>query len=110
MKKIIEEKTIFEKIINRTISAEIIYETEECIVIKDIQPQAPIHFLIIPKKFFINLCNAEESDFLFGKTAFRVAQYLSKSIKGAEEFRLIMNNGKTQGQSVFHAHIHFMAG
>ncbi len=102
--------TIFEKIINKEISAKIEYEDDDCIVIHDINPQAPIHLLIVPKKFFINIPEIKNSDFSFGAKVFQVAYLLSKKIKGAEEFRLQMNNGKSVGQCVFHAHVHFLAG
>ena len=107
---ILQEKTIFQKIIDREIKTNIIYEDASCIVIKDINPQAPIHFLIIPKDFFVNIPEMHRDQYSFGEDVFKVAHHLSKIIDGASEFRLIMNNGKKAGQCVFHAHVHFLAG
>lgn len=104
------EKTIFQKIINREIPAEIIEETEKLIVIKDISPQAPIHLLIIPKKNFENISKMEIGDEDFGKEIFLMAKNLSKKLKNAEEFKLLINNGYKAGQRIFHLHAHFMAG
>jgi len=102
--------SIFTKIINREIPAEIIFENQNSIVIKDISPQAPIHFLIISKKPFSGIKDMAEEDFSFAEDVFKISRYLSKTIAGAEEFKLIMNNGYKAGQRVFHAHVHFMAG
>jgi histidine triad (HIT) family protein len=104
-------QSLFTKIINREIPAEIITENEDLIVIKDIAPQAPIHFLIIPKKPFINITDMVEDDFaVYPKLIFEMAYYLSKNIEGAQQFKLLMNNGHSAGQRVFHAHVHFLAG
>ena len=105
------EKTIFSKIIDKTISADIIYEDEKLIVIKDICPQAPIHFLLIPKKPIINIKTMTDSDdYEYGAHIFKVARYLSQSIPDAESFKVIVNNGYESGQRIFHLHAHFLAG
>ena len=75
------EKTIFEKIIDRELPSKIIFEDDRCIVIEDIAPKAPTHLLIIPKKLNIN-----------------------------DAFNIVINNGKDAGQTVFHLHIHLLAG
>jgi histidine triad (HIT) family protein len=105
-----KEVSIFTKIINREVPSEIIFETENSIVIKDISPQTPIHFLIISKKPFEGIKEMTEEDFVFAKDVFKISQHLSTFIKGAAEFKLVMNNGYKAGQRVFHAHVHFMAG
>ena len=105
------EKTIFSKIIDKTISADIIYEDEKLIVIKDISPQAPIHFLLIPKTPIINIKTMTDGDdHEYGTHIFKVARYLSQSILHADSFKLIINNGYEAGQRVFHLHAHFLAG
>lgn len=102
--------SIFTKIINREISAKIIDETDDLIVIQDIAPKAPIHLLIISKKEIPDIQSFTEADFALADKMFRMAQKLSRTIPGAEEFRLVMNNGAQAGQRVFHAHMHFLAG
>ncbi len=104
------QKSIFSKIIDREIPAEIITETEYLIVIKDISPQAPIHFLIIPKKNIENITTMNEKDFELGEKIFSMANWLSKNISGASQFKLLINNGYEAGQRVFHLHAHFMSG
>lgn len=102
--------SIFVDIIERRIPADIVAENDHLIVIKDINPQTPIHFLIISKDFFVNIPSSQPTDDIFGMHVMAMARYLSKNIQGAEEFKLIMNNGKKAGQCVFHAHVHFLAG
>lgn len=104
------EDSLFTKIIQRKIPAEVVAENDHVIVIKDIAPQTPIHFLIIPKKPFENIQNAQPEDREFFTHVFEMARHLSQTIPGAKEFKLLMNNGYASGQRVFHAHVHFMAG
>jgi len=102
------ESSIFTKIINREIPSEILYEDEQCIVIKDIQPKAPTHVLLIPKQQIPRLVDAKpEHQALLGHlmlTAGKVAEQLGVG----EAFRLIINNGEGAGQTVFHLHLHIM--
>lgn len=102
--------SIFTKIINREIPATIVDETDDLIVIQDIAPKAPIHLLIIPKKEIRDLQSFVDDDFYVVDKMFRMAQKLSRTIAGAEQFRLVMNNGPQAGQCIFHAHMHFLAG
>lgn len=102
--------SIFTKIINREIPAKIVDETEDLIVIQDIAPKAPIHLLIIPKKEIKDIQSFSDADFELADKMFRMAQKLSRTIPGAQQFRLVMNNGEQAGQRVFHAHLHFLAG
>jgi histidine triad (HIT) family protein len=105
-----KEKTLFSKIIDRELPAEIIAENDRIIVIKDIAPEAPIHYLIIPKKEIINIPNmCNEEDFDFAKDIFKMAKHLSETIIGAEEFKFSINNGYNAGQRVLHLHAHFKA-
>ena len=103
-------KSIFSKIIDREIPAKIIAENEEVIVIEDIAPKAPIHFLIIPKKEIRDVQSFVENDFGLAGAMFKMAQRLSREIPGAEDFRLVINSGEHAGQRVFHVHMHFLAG
>ena len=102
--------TLFEKIIAREIPANIEYEDDLSIVIHDINPQAPIHLLIIPKKPIpkVSDSNVEDKD-LLGHLLL-VAKKVAKDLKLEEAFRLVINNGAKAGQSVFHLHVHLLAG
>ena len=103
-------ETIFGKIVAGEIPADKLYEDEHCIAIKDINPQAPTHVLVIPKKPIEKLSEAEDSDQdLLGHlmlAAGRVARQLGVD----DAFRLIVNNGAGAGQTVFHLHLHILAG
>ena len=102
--------TLFEKIIKREIPADIIYEDELPLVIKDINPVAPIHLLIIPKKRIEKVSDSSEEDkVLLGHLMF-VAGEVARDLGIEEAFRLIVNNGEEAGQTVFHLHIHLIAG
>ena len=104
------EKTIFQKIIDGEIPSERIYEDNLAIVIKDINPQAPTHVLIIPKTDQIpKLSDAtEEHQALLGHLLL-VAGKISRQLGVNEAFRLIINNGDEAGQTVFHLHLHLLA-
>ena len=104
------ELTLFEKIINRDIPAEIIFEDEQSIVIKDIAPQAPTHLLIIPKKPIKMISDASDDDDKILGHLLLVAKKVAKDLKLEEAFRLVINNGAKAGQSVFHLHVHLLAG
>ena len=104
------EKTVFQKIIDGEIPSERIYEDNLAIVIKDINPQAPTHVLIIPKTDQIpKLSDAtEEHQALLGHLLL-VAGKISRQLGVNEAFRLIINNGAEAGQTVFHLHLHLLA-
>ena len=103
-------KTLFEKIIDREIPAEIIYEDEIAIVIKDINPQAPTHLLIIPKKVIPKLSDSSDDDKNVLGHLMLIARDISNELGLDETFRLVVNNGAKAGQSVFHLHIHLLSG
>ncbi len=102
--------TIFTKIINREIPADIVYEDDLCLAFRDVNPQAPTHVLLIPKKEIPRLVDAmPEDQALLGHlmiTANKIAQQLGVG----DAFRLAVNNGADAGQSVFHLHLHLLAG
>ena len=102
--------TLFEKIINKEIPAEILYEDDISIVIKDISPQAPTHLLIIPKKVIPKLSDANQEDQKILGHLMLVAGKMSQQLKLDDTFRLIVNNGAKAGQSVFHLHLHLLSG
>lgn len=103
--------SIFTKIINREIPADIIYEDEELAAFKDINPQAPVHILIVPKKEIATINDATEEDAeLLGKiilTAKKLAKDLNIDKRG---YRLVLNCNEEAGQTVFHIHCHLLGG
>lgn len=103
------EKTIFSKIIDGEIPANIVYQNNDCICIKDIQPQAPTHLLIIPRKPIPKLVDATLGDkALLGSLMLTVGE-LAQRIGVADAFRVVINNGADAGQTVFHLHLHLLA-
>ena len=102
--------TLFEKIINKEIPADILYEDDISIVIKDISPQAPTHLLIIPKKVIPKLSDATAEDQKVLGHLMLIAGKIADELGLDETFRLVVNNGAKAGQSVFHLHIHLLSG
>lgn len=102
-------KTLFQKIIERQIHANIEYEDERCIVIHDIQPEAPLHLLIIPKKLIPRLADAEASDEAVLGHLLVVAGELAKKLRLERGFRIVVNSGPDAGESVPHVHVHLLA-
>ena len=102
---------IFCKIIAGDIPSKKVFEDERVLVIEDITPQAPLHLLLIPKAHFSNCLDmAAEQDATVGYL-FRVAGDIARQRGIADNgFRLVQNNGEGAGQSVFHLHIHMLAG
>jgi|TARA_S200000501_G_scaffold211450_1_gene198631 histidine triad (HIT) family protein len=103
-------QTLFEKIINKEIPADILYEDDISIVIKDISPQAPTHLLIIPKKVIPKLSDATKEDQEILGHLMLVAGKIADDLGLDETFRLVVNNGAKAGQSVFHLHLHLLSG
>tara|TARA_Y100000768_G_scaffold385863_1_gene372925 strand:- start:4948 stop:5289 length:342 start_codon:yes stop_codon:yes gene_type:complete len=102
--------TLFEKIISKEIPADIIYEDDISIVIKDISPQAPTHLLIIPKKVIPKLSDATKEDQEVLGHLMLLAGKIAEELGLDETFRLVINNGAKAGQSVFHLHLHLLSG
>lgn len=102
-------ETLFSRIIAREIPADIVYEDERCLAFRDINPQAPLHVLVVPKRPLDRLSSATASDQdLLGHLMLKAGEVARE--QGYDEFRLVVNNGATAGQSVFHLHIHVLAG
>ena len=102
--------TLFTKIINREIPADIVYEDEQCLAFRDIDPKAPTHILIIPKKEIPKVSEAVEMDQkLLGHLLLKAGD-IARNEGLSDDFRLVVNNGASAGQTVFHLHIHLMAG
>ena len=101
---------IFCKIIENKIPAKIIDQNDDVIVIQDIAPKAPIHYLIIPKKHIKDIASLSDQDADVGGKMLLMAKKLSQQLNGSKSFRLIINNGADAGQSVWHLHGHFISG
>ena len=103
-------KTIFEKIIDKELPSKIVYEDDKCIAIEDIAPKAPIHILIIPKKSIPKLSEAKKSDEVLLGHLMMVVKKVAEQLDVQEAFNVVINNGEKAGQTVFHLHIHLLAG
>ena len=102
--------TIFGKIVSGEIPSEFIYEDEHCIAIHDVNPQAAVHVLVIPKKAIPRLVDAGPEDHaLLGHLMLAVGN-VAEQLGVADAFRLVVNNGANAGQTVFHLHLHIIAG
>ena len=102
--------TIFGKIIRREIPADIVYEDEHCLAFRDVNPQAPTHVLLIPKKEIPRLADAGGGDQALLGHLMLAAGRVARQLGVEEAFRLVVNNGADAGQSVFHLHLHLIAG
>ena len=102
--------SIFTKIKNKEIPGSIIYEDDKCFALEDINPQAPIHILIIPHKEIAKIsdCTPEDKE-LLGHLLI-VSKTIAQKYELENNYRLIINNGAGAGQSVFHIHVHLMGG
>ena len=102
--------TLFGKIIAREIPADIVYEDEHCLAFRDINPQAPTHVLLIPKKEIPRLADAAGEDEALLGHLMLAAGTIARQLGVEDAFRLVVNNGAAAGQSVFHLHLHIIAG
>ena len=103
------ETTIFAKIINGEINCEKLYEDAECISFYDIAPQAPIHYLVVPKKPIVSLLQSTVEDQKLLGHLLLVGKKIAVDLN-MKSWRTVINTGEESGQSVFHLHIHFLAG
>ena len=100
--------TLFTKIINKEIPADIVYEDDKCMAFKDINPQAPVHILLIPKKEIPSLMEVQQSDQeLMGYLLCKAAQ-IAEEQKLSKGYRLVVNVKEHGGQTVFHLHFHIL--
>ena len=104
------EDTIFGKIARGEIPADFVYEDEHCVAINDIHPQAPVHVLVIPRKPIPKLSDAADDDqALLGHLLLAVGK-IAAQLGVSDGFRVVVNNGAGGGQTVFHLHLHILAG
>jgi histidine triad (HIT) family protein len=102
--------TLFQKIIDKEIPAKIIYDDDLSLVFEDINPQAPTHLLIIPRKPIVKISDVLEEDKELMGHLIWVAGEVARKIGVEDAFRLVVNNGAKAGQSVFHVHVHLLSG
>lgn len=102
--------SIFTKIINREIASDIIFEDDICFAIHDINPQAPVHALLIPRKPIAMLSKSEKEDHDILGHLMLAADQVAAKLGIADDFRLVINNGEAAGQTVFHLHLHIIGG
>jgi histidine triad (HIT) family protein len=102
--------TIFGKIISGEIPSEFIYEDEHCVAIHDVNPQAPTHVLVIPRKGIAMLSEAQDEDQALLGHLMLAAGNVARQLGVDDAFRLIVNNGEGAGMTIPHLHLHIIAG
>ncbi|XP_029961058.1 histidine triad nucleotide-binding protein 2, mitochondrial isoform X1 [Salarias fasciatus] len=102
--------TIFSKVIDKSIPADIIYEDDKCLAFRDISPQAPVHFLVIPRVPIPRISEAKDDDTELLGHLLVVAKNVAKQESLDEGYRVVINDGKHGAQSVFHLHVHVLGG
>jgi histidine triad (HIT) family protein len=106
-----DQLTIFTKIINRELPAKIVYEDDKCLAFHDIDPQAPVHIIVITKKEIPTMNDVKEEDEeLIGHLFFKAAAIAKKQGLAENGYRLVVNTGRDGGQSVYHIHVHILGG
>lgn len=101
--------TIFGKILRGEIPAERVFEDDRCIAFRDVQPQAPVHLLVIPREHLISLAQADQSqESLLGHLLLVAARVAREA--GLNDWRTVINTGAGAGQTVFHLHVHVLGG
>jgi histidine triad (HIT) family protein len=103
-------ETIFSKIIKREIPAKIAYEDDRALAFHDVNPQAPVHILVIPKQPIPMLSQAQPEDESLLGHLLLVAAKVAQDAGLEQNFRLVVNNGSGAGQTVFHLHLHVLGG
>ncbi len=103
--------TIFKRIIDGEIPAELVHDDEECLAFRDANPQAPVHILVIPRKEIANLADTDREDQrLLGHLLLKVAEIARSQGLAADGYRVVANVGRNGGQSVDHLHFHLLGG
>ena len=103
--------TIFQKIIDREIPADIVYEDDQALAFRDINPQAPTHVLVIPKRAITSVATATKEDsLLLGHLLWVAAEVAREVGLDASGYRLNINHGDHGGQTVHHVHVHLLGG
>lgn len=103
-------ETIFSKIIRKEIPADIVYEDNLAIAFKDVNPQAPVHILVIPKEPIAKLSDAESKDHALMGHLLLTAKRVAEQVGLADGYRIVINTGPDGGQTVYHLHLHILGG
>lgn len=102
---------VFARVLRREIPAQILHEDEHCVAFRDVAPQAPLHFLVIPRRPIRTLAEAGSADAeVLGHMLLTAAEVARQQGFAADGFRVVVNNGAGAGQTVFHLHLHVLAG
>ena len=104
-----DENCLFCKIIDGKIPGEFVHQDDSCVVISDINPQAPMHLLVIPREHFESLNEASQKDESLLGHLLRIGARMANK-EGHDNFRTVINTGSGAGQSVFHLHVHVLGG
>ncbi|BDA75156.1 histidine triad protein [Rivularia sp. IAM M-261] len=104
------QDTIFGKIIRREIPADIVYEDDLALAFRDVNPQAPVHILVIPKKPIPKLSDAESDDTELLGHLLQTVKKVAENEKLTKGYRVVINTGNDGGQTVFHMHLHILGG
>ncbi|XP_018423345.1 PREDICTED: uncharacterized protein LOC108796373 [Nanorana parkeri] len=102
--------TIFSRIIERSIPADIIYEDEQCVAFRDVSPQGPLHFLVIPRKPIARISEVTAEDTQLLGHLLVTASHLAHKEGLTDGYRIVINDGKQGAQSVYHLHLHVIGG
>ena len=106
-----DENNVFARILRKEVPAEVLHEDDQCMAFKDAAPQAPSHFLVIPKIPLIRLSDAGEGDReLLGHLLWVAGEVAREQGIAESGYRVVINNGERAGQSVFHLHLHVLGG
>ena len=106
-----DSKNVFARILRKEIPAKVLHEDEQCLAFQDAAPQAPTHFLVVPKQAMVSLLDAKASDrAMLGHLLWTAAEVARKLGVADDGFRIVINNGKRASQSVLHLHVHVLAG
>lgn len=102
---------LFCKIVNREIPSEFLYEDDDCVVFRDINPAAPVHLLLVPKRHIRSINDLEKGDLGLVGHLFEVAREMAKTQRvNASGYKLLFNVEKGGGQEIFHLHLHLIGG
>ncbi|HAY81520.1 MAG TPA: histidine triad nucleotide-binding protein [Planctomycetaceae bacterium] len=104
------EKTIFKKIIDKEIPANIVHEDDLCLAFHDVSPQAPTHVLVIPKQEITSLATLTDADQAVAGHMLLVIKKIAEELGLDDGYRVVTNIGSDGGQSVFHLHFHLLGG
>jgi len=103
-------KTIFKRIIDKEIPASIVFEDDKCLAFRDVNPQAPVHVLVIPRKEISSLANATDEDSHLLGHLLSTARRLATDLGLKQGYRIVINCGPDGGQTVDHLHVHILGG